>query len=140
MAVIYICAGRAGLFSAATEIIRALLWDRALATCVSTLADDSAIKCLPFIGFSFSVIGHPAAGVIKKPLGEVDPERPGSGPGGQEGRGVLLIIEFERRRVVKHLTAQQVDGLVNNSPEDVRAGSIGLPSPRKQQRGAMGRA
>lgn len=36
---------------------------------------------LPFIGFSFSVIGRPTAGVIKKQLGEVDPERRGGWPG-----------------------------------------------------------
>lgn len=46
-----------------------------------TLAHDSAIMRLPFIGFSFSVIGRPTAGVIKKQLGEVDPERRGSGSG-----------------------------------------------------------
>lgn len=83
-----------------------------------TLADDSAIMCLPFIGFSSAVIGHPTAGVIKKQLGEVreDPERQGSGPGlcGEAKRTrVLLIIEFSRieaggvkhQRAIKYLRA-----------------------------------
>lgn len=97
--------------------------------------------CLPFIGFSFSVIGHPTTGVIKKQLGEVDAERQSSGTVlcvEAKRAAVLLIIEFsrieaggvKRERAIKYLTTWYVNGLMKNAPEDIWIRLIGLPPPR----------
>lgn len=56
--------------------------------------------CLPVIGFSFWVIGHPTTGVIKKQLGEVDAQQQQQSRDwavrcGQECKGIW-IIEFSR--------------------------------------------
>lgn len=97
--------------------------------------------CPPFIGFSFSVIGHPTTGVIKKQLGEVDAQRQGSGvvlcAEAKRARG-LLIIEFSRieaggvkhERVIKYLTRWYVNGLMKSSPEDIWIRLIDRPPPR----------
>lgn len=79
MAVIYICAGQVYFVWQQKSLL--------LSLGMELLADDSAIMRLPFIGFSFWVIGHRAAGVIRKQAGEVDTERRGSAAGGREGDG-----------------------------------------------------
>lgn len=60
----YLYLGWAGLFCAPTEIITLPLGKDFSNACF-TLADDSAIMCFPFIGFSFGASGYLPQGSLK---------------------------------------------------------------------------